>query len=69
MVKLFGSKYSKEGLLARVGDISQIAGVRQVVLNDGVERGVRAAEFKTGSGLDFTVLIDRGLDILSLIHI
>jgi len=65
MVKLFGREYSKEGLLARVGDISQIAGVRQVVLNDGVERGVRAAEFKTGSGLDFTVLIDRGLDISS----
>lgn len=63
MVQLFGKMYSKQELLARVGDISQIGGVRLVELADGVERGVRAAEFRTGSGLDFTVLIDRGLDI------
>lgn len=63
MPDLFGKHYSKEDLLKRVGDISQIAGVRLVELADGFERGVRAAEFRTGSGLDFTVLIDRGLDI------
>lgn len=63
MAKLFGTEYSKKDLLARVGDISQIAGVRLCTLADGVERGVRAAEFRTGSGLDFTVLVDRGLDI------
>src|SRR5688572_32739857 len=32
-------------------------------LADGKERGVRAAEFRTGTGLAFTVLLDRGLDI------
>ena len=63
MVNLFGNRYSKEELLKKVGDISQIGGVRLVELADGYERGVRAAEFRTGSGLDFTVLIDRGLDI------
>ena len=63
MAKLFGEEYSKKKLLARVGDISQIAGVRLCTLADGVERGVRAAEFRTGSGLGFTVLIDRGLDV------
>src|SRR5439155_12100220 len=42
---------------------SQIAGVRLIELADGKERGSRAAEIKTGSGLSFTVLIDRGLDV------
>ena len=63
MIKLFGTEYTKEDLLARVGDISQIAGVRLHELDDGPERGVRAATVKTGSGLEFMVLIDRGLDI------
>jgi len=46
-----------------VGDISQIGGVTAHTLSDGVSRGVRAYDFRTGSGFDFTVLADRGLDI------
>src|SRR5207244_4474274 len=38
-------------------------GVRLVELADGKERGVRAAEVRTGTGFAFTVLIDRGLDV------
>jgi hypothetical protein len=63
MPLLWGREWSREELERRVGDLSQIAGVRLVELADGKERGVRAAEIKTGSGLSFTVLIDRGLDI------
>lgn len=63
MVKLFGTEYKKKELLQRVGDISQIGGVRLHTFGDGVERGVRAVDFRTGSGLNFTVLADRGLDI------
>jgi hypothetical protein len=65
MAKLFGREYTRDELLKRVGDISQIAGIRPIVLNDGNERGVRAAQVKTGAGLNFTVLLDRGLDIAS----
>jgi hypothetical protein len=32
-------------------------------LSDGRARGIRTAEFRTGSGLSFTVLLDRGMDI------
>jgi hypothetical protein len=34
-----------------------------VELADGVERGLRAADVRTGSGLAYTVLLDRGMDI------
>ena len=63
MPQLWGREWTREELERRVGDLSQIAGVRLVELADGKERGVRAAEIKTGSGLSCTVLIDRGLDI------
>ncbi len=63
MATLFGRAMTRNYILERVGDISQIGGVRVVELADGRERGVRAAQFRTASGLDFTVLIDRGMDI------
>ena len=63
MAKLFGREYTRDELLTRVGDISQIGGVQSIELNDGSARGIRAAAFKTGTGLNFRVLLDRGLDI------
>jgi hypothetical protein len=63
MPQLWGREWTRAELESRVGDLSQIAGVRLVELADGKERGARAAEIKTGSGFNFTVLIDRGLDI------
>jgi hypothetical protein len=63
MATLFGTSYSRDELLQRVGDLSQIAGVRVGELGDGFERGVRVADFRTGSGFDFTVLVDRGMDL------
>jgi len=63
MPHLYGKSYSITDLRKRVGDMSQLAGIRSVVLNDGNETGVRALEFRTGSGLRFTVLPDRGMDI------
>lgn len=50
-------------LLERVGCIEQLAHIRQSVLDDGRGRGTRIAEFVNGSGLNFTVNIDRGMDI------
>jgi hypothetical protein len=63
MPELFGRSMSKQELLSHVGDIRQVAGVRSVELDDGPERGVRAAEVRTGSGLRFLVVFDRGMDI------
>ncbi len=63
MARLFGETMSRGDLLARTGNISQLGGVTAAELSDGFERGVRIANVRTGSGFDFTVLVDRGLDI------
>ena len=63
MPRLWGEVLTREALLQRVGDISQVARVRAADLADGTERGVRALEVCTGSGFAFTVLPDRGMDI------
>ncbi len=63
MAKLFGQDYSKHELLARVGDLSQVAGIRMMQLQDGLETAVRIADVRTGSGLRFQVSLDRGMDI------
>ncbi len=66
VVELYGLLITREQLLARVGDVAQVGGVRLAELADGAERGGRVADFRTGSGLSFTVHIDRGLDIGAL---
>jgi hypothetical protein len=61
--ELFGESYAKADLLRRVGRLDQVAGVRLVTLGDGVERGVRALELRTGTGFAFEVVVDRAFDI------
>ena len=63
MPTLLGRHYSRNELEARLGDLSQVAGVTLVTLSDGAARGVRALVFRTGSGLEFWVLVDRAFDI------
>jgi hypothetical protein len=41
----------------------QLGGVKPMVLDEGPEWGVHIAEFRTGGGLNFAVLLDRGMDI------
>ncbi|HEV2515854.1 MAG TPA: aldose 1-epimerase family protein [Devosia sp.] len=63
MVALNGRTYTRREIAERSGMLSQFAGVRLMELSDGVERGIRMLEFRTGSGLRFTALVDRALDI------
>ncbi len=50
-------------ILARIGDIRQLAGIELVEAIDGPGRGVREARVWTGGGLHFVVHIDRGFDL------
>jgi hypothetical protein len=63
MVELYGKALSRRQVSERAGMLSQFAGVRLMTLGDGVERGIRMLEFRTGAGLRFTALVDRALDI------
>jgi hypothetical protein len=63
MTTLLGRRYSRADLEARVGNLSQVAGVSLLKFSDGAARGVRALQFRTGSGLEFWVLVDRSFDI------
>jgi hypothetical protein len=63
MPELYGRALSRVELLRRVGRLDQVAGVRLVTLGDGIGRGVRVLEFRTGTGFSFDVLIDRAFDV------
>ncbi|HOV70432.1 MAG TPA: DUF4432 family protein, partial [Clostridia bacterium] len=65
-MKDFIIKKDKKYLLERVGDMSQLCGITRHILADGKAWGVEAADIKTGTGFDFTVLPGRGMDIASL---
>jgi hypothetical protein len=63
MVQLYGKHYTRPDLARRAGLFSQFAGVQLSTLGDGVERGIRCLEFRTGTGLLFKVLVDRAFDV------
>jgi hypothetical protein len=63
MARLYGKTYTRPELLSYVGDISQVARIKPYRLVEGQEDGVLALDVTNGSGLDFTVLASRGLDI------
>ncbi len=62
MPLLFGRNLTKTDLRRHIGDFRQVVGVELVELQDGAQRGLRVLEFKSGSGLCFTVLVDRSMD-------
>jgi len=53
----------KSEKLKYIGNLSQQGGCRHYTLNDGWSRGMRATDISTGSGLLYTVLPARGMDI------
>ena len=63
MPSIDGRATTRRELMRRVGRLEQVAGVRLVTLGDGVERGVRVLEFRTGTGYAFDVLVDRSMDV------
>ena len=64
-MRIGNREFSRAEILRRVGNVSQVASARHVVLDDGRAKGVAAIDFDTGAGLRFTVLPDRGMDISS----
>lgn len=63
MIKLYGKTFTREQLEKRTGQLAQLAGIREITLENGPEQGVRVLEFRSGSGLNFSINIDRGFDL------
>ena len=63
MPPIRGRAMTRRDLMRRVGRLEQVAGVRLVTLGDGIERGVRVLEFRTGTGYVFDVIVDRSMDV------
>ncbi len=62
-MKEFTIKTDKEFLRKRLGSMSQLAGLKKYRLSEGRADGVTAVEVRTGTGFQYTVLPDRGMDI------
>jgi hypothetical protein len=62
-MELYGKKWTRRALEARLGCIEQIGGLRRVQRTDGKESGVEEIQVRTGAGLSYSVLPSRGLDI------
>ena len=62
-MQLYEREYSKYELLRRVGSLAQVGGVQLISYEEGHSRGTRGLEFRTGSGLRFVVVPDRGFDV------
>lgn len=59
-MNLFGDRENIENYTA---SMRQSAGIKRYTLDEGFGRGVRAADVWTGSGLAFSVIFDRGMDL------
>ena len=60
---MFDEYVSKKEILKRVGDISQLGGLKKYIFNEGISNGIRAIDMDNGNGLVITVLLDRAMDI------
>lgn len=62
MANLFGKEYTKQELLKRTGNLSQVAGIKEYTFNSGRAKGVEAIDVNAGD-LQFTILKSRCLDL------
>jgi hypothetical protein len=56
-------EFQKRNLLKYAGDLSQVFSTKEYTLSSGKAQGIKAIDVKNGSGLEFTVLPDRGMDV------
>ncbi len=62
-MQLYGRKWTRRQLEARVGRLEQIGGLRRFRWSEGPEAGVQQIQVRTGAGLAYYVTPSRCLDI------
>ncbi len=60
---LYGREWSRRELLARIGRLEQVGGLRRLHWAEGLETGVEQVQVRTGAGLAYYVSLSRGMDI------
>ena len=65
MARIFGKEYTRRELLDLVGDMSQVTHARHGELREGTDRGADLIEVFNASGLCFSLLPGRALDVAS----
>ena len=63
MMEIFTKSYDFNELRKKIGNTAQIVGTRHYELTGGSSKGTKAIDVNTGSGLCFTIVPDRGMDI------
>lgn len=61
---LWGREWSRDELMKRVGSLSQLGGISHFEYCDGKAKGVTALRVRTAAGLDFSLLPEKGMDIV-----
>ena len=62
-MKDFNLNKDKSFLRKRLGHMTQLCGIKRYRLSEGRADGVDAVDVRTGNGLNYTVLLGRGMDI------
>jgi hypothetical protein len=65
MPELFGKSFTRREMMQRAGSMSQFGGLRRMRIAEGPGKGIDTVELATGTGLEYTILLDRGMDISS----
>ena len=63
MMEIFTKSYDFNELRKKIGNTAQVGGTRHYELTGGSSKGTKAIDVNTGSGLCFTIVPDRGMDI------
>ena len=56
-------KMNRREIENKVGNLSQVFGTRKYQLLEGNNNGTRIIDVNTGSGLEYSVVLDRAMDI------
>jgi hypothetical protein len=68
MPTLWGNNYTRSELMRHIGHLSQVGGVSVSSAEEGPARGVRTVDFRTGSGFQFKIAVERGMDVTYCDH-
>lgn len=65
-MKYFSKELTRKEIMSRVGNMRQMAGAQRMICDEGRGKGTSVIRVRNGGGIDFSVIPDRGMDILDV---